>query len=98
MSKPKESKHYKILGLQEGASNEEIKNAYRQKAKECHPDMKPPEKKKEAEEEFKKLTKAYDALSDVENEGQIEVLIRFIIENEGKLSQRESYDSQSEFY
>jgi DnaJ family protein A protein 2 len=50
--------HYKILGVSRGASQEEIKKAYRQKALLCHPD------KGGDPEEFKKLSSSYKALTD----------------------------------
>ena len=50
------SKYHDILGLKPGASEEEIKKAYRKKAVETHPD------KGGSEEEFKKITEAYEIL------------------------------------
>ncbi len=53
--------YYQILGIQKGASADEIKKAYRKLALEYHPDR---NKTKEAEEKFKEVTKAYEVLSD----------------------------------
>ncbi|RUM50442.1 MAG: J domain-containing protein [Hydrogenothermus sp.] len=50
---------YKLLGVSKDASYEEIKKAFREKAKKYHPDV-----NKEGEEIFKLLTKAYETLSD----------------------------------
>lgn len=47
-----------ILGVSSTATVEEIKKAFREKAKKCHPDLRPDKKK--AEEEFKALGAAYD--------------------------------------
>ena len=48
--------YYEVLGVQKGATEEEIKKAFRRKAKECHPDLHPGDK--EAEERFKELNEA----------------------------------------
>ena len=53
---------YEILGIDKSASNEEIKKAYRRKAKEYHPDANPGDKS--AEEKFKEANEAYSILSD----------------------------------
>lgn len=54
--------YYKVLGLQRGASEEEIKKAYRRLAKKYHPDLNPGDK--EAEARFKEVNEAYEVLSD----------------------------------
>jgi len=54
--------YYNILGVGEKASAEEIKRAYRQMAKKCHPDTNPGDKA--AEERFKEINEAYDVLGD----------------------------------
>lgn len=53
---------YEILGIEKGATAEQIKKAYRKKAIEYHPDKNPGNK--EAEENFKKAAEAYEVLSD----------------------------------
>jgi molecular chaperone DnaJ len=55
---------YKILGVSKNASQEEIKKAYRKLAVKYHPDKNGGDKT--AEENFKKITEAYDTLSDQE--------------------------------
>jgi DnaJ-class molecular chaperone len=55
---------YKILGVAQGASADEIKKAYRKLAKKLHPDVNPGNKK--IETQFKEATAAYDLLSDAE--------------------------------
>lgn len=54
--------YYETLGLNKGASDDDIKKAYRKMAMKYHPDRNPDNK--EAEEKFKEVQKAYDTLSD----------------------------------
>ena len=56
--------YYAVLGVGEGASNKQIKSAYRNLALKYHPDRCPEEKKKEAEEKFKEIAAAYYVLGD----------------------------------
>ncbi len=56
--------YYEVLGLKKGASEEEIKKAYRRLAKEHHPDLNPGDKGAEAR--FKEINEAYEVLSDGE--------------------------------
>src|SRR5207245_2490894 len=53
---------YADLGVKRTASAEEIKKAYRKLARKYHPDVNPGNR--EAEEKFKRVSFAYDALSD----------------------------------
>ncbi len=54
--------YYEVLGVNKGASEDEIKKAYRSLAKKYHPDMNPGDK--EAEAKFKEVNEAYAVLSD----------------------------------
>uniref|UniRef100_A0A673HGH1 DnaJ homolog subfamily B member 9 n=1 Tax=Sinocyclocheilus rhinocerous TaxID=307959 RepID=A0A673HGH1_9TELE len=53
--------YYSVLGIQKGASDDEIKKAYRKQALKYHPDK---NKSPGAEDKFKEIAEAYDVLSD----------------------------------
>lgn len=55
------SNYYEILGVSQDASKDEIKSAFRKKARTLHPDV---NKEPDAEEKFKELGKAYETLMD----------------------------------
>src|ERR1041384_1871258 len=54
--------YYKVLGVERNASEEDIRKAYRNLAKQHHPDRNP--NNKQAEERFKEINEAYQVLSD----------------------------------
>ncbi|MFP4228610.1 MAG: DnaJ C-terminal domain-containing protein [Salinivenus sp.] len=66
---------YDILGVDEDASKKEIKKAYRDLARKHHPDRNPDDPN--AEEQFKRVQKAYAILSDEEKRQQYDAQRRF---------------------
>lgn len=58
--------YYEVLGVAKGATPEELKKAYRNLAREHHPDMVAKEDKDNAEKRFKEINEAYQVLSDPE--------------------------------
>ena len=64
--------YYEILGVSKTATESEIKSAFRKRAKECHPDLHPGDKAKEAQ--FKELNEAAEILSDADKRAKYDQL------------------------
>src|SRR5437899_9532640 len=58
---------YEVLGVSHGASETDVKKAFRRLARELHPDVNAHDP--EAEEKFKEAAEAYEVLSDAERRG-----------------------------
>ncbi len=65
--------YYEVLGLSKGASESEIKSAFRKMALKYHPDRNPGDK--EAEEKFKEVNEAYGILSDPEKKAKYDQFV-----------------------
>lgn len=70
-----EKDYYKVLGVNEDASETEIAKAYRRLARRWHPDANP-DNKAEAEERFKEISAAYDVIGDKEKRAEYDQLRR----------------------
>ena len=77
--------YYRDLGVARGASQAEIKKAYRQLAKELHPDVNPGDTA--AEERFKSMSAAYEVLSDPKK--------RKLYDEFGEMGLRDGFDADA---
>ena len=70
--------YYEVLGVSKNATDEEIKSAFRKKAKEYHPDI---NKSPDAPEKFKEAQEAYACLSDKDNRAKYDQFGHAAFEN-----------------
>lgn len=66
--------YYEVLDVPREADAKAIKRAYRKAALKWHPDKAPPEKREQHEERFKRLSEAYEVLSDPESRARYDRL------------------------
>lgn len=78
-----EMNHYKVLGLQKNASQDDIKKSYHKLALKWHPD-KNPNNKEEAEKKFKAVVEAYSVLSDPKKRSLYDMSVRESRSNRGR--------------
>lgn len=78
--------YYEVLGVDRGASTEEIKKAYRRKAKELHPDHNKDDT--QAETRFKEVNEAYDCLKDDQKKAAYDRFGHSAFENGGGFGAR----------
>ena len=78
--------YYKILGVPRTASSTDIKKAYYEKIKKCHPDINYPSKEKETQ--FNELTEAYKTLGDLDNRLYYSIMLNQDIINKKLLNRR----------
>lgn len=68
--------YYEVLGVDRGASREEIKKAFRRLALRYHPDRNP-QNQKQSEEQFKEINEAYQVLIDESSRREYDYLRRY---------------------
>lgn len=73
---PQQTDYYKVLGVSESASQQEIKSAYRKLAVKYHPD-KNPDNASASEAKFKEVSEAYYVLGDEKKRAQYDQMRKF---------------------
>ena len=75
-SSARQKSHYDTLGVAFSADTDQIRNAYRKKALETHPDKVPAKKKAEAIRRFQRINEAHSVLSDPDSRRQYDASLR----------------------
>jgi len=87
--------YYKVMGLEDTASADEIKRAYRKLARKYHPDV---SKEKDSEARFKEVGEAYQVLKDTAKRAEYDELKRYQSQSGGKFRAPPGWESQSGVY
>lgn len=76
-AQPKKKNYYEFFGVAQNATEEELRRAYRRKARLYHPDIgKTPEQSKQLTEQFKQLQEVYSILKDPQKRASYDETIR----------------------
>ncbi|MDF1872766.1 molecular chaperone DnaJ [Vannielia sp.] len=86
---------YEVLGVVRSASEDEIKKAYRKKAKELHPDRN--SDNPNAEDQFKEVNEAYDALKDADRKAAYDRFGHAAFEGGGPRPGQSGFNQQGDF-
>jgi molecular chaperone DnaJ len=88
--------YYEVLGVDRTADNEEIKKAYRKLALKFHPDRNPNDKA--AEEKFKELGEAYEALSDPQSRAAYDQYGHAAFDSRARARQRSGFHDPGDIF
>ena len=87
--------YYKVMGLEDTATADEIKRAYRKLARKYHPDV---SKEKDSEARFKEVGEAYQVLKNTDKRAEYDELRRYQSQSDGQFRAPPGWDAQSGGY